>query len=197
MCRCDLRRYFNPEKRLSAEDALPSSAKDKDGRSLSCHPYVAKFHDPANEPVRPPRRPVRPFKRPVLSCPSSAVNMVYLWHGAAGLLVGVSEKIVAAACDVDCCALLDRLCLCLYRCCQSPCGFLSMTTQSFRLRSIVTSYMARLSDGGERRARSVEDLRRDSAAQRRRKVPVVGQLVAVAARQLRAASLRPSSDSGV
>jgi hypothetical protein len=88
MCRCDLRRYFNPEKRLSAEDALPSSAKDKDGRSLSCHPYVAKFHDPANEPVRPPtpRRPVRPFKRPVLSCPSSAVNMVYLWHGGMALL---------------------------------------------------------------------------------------------------------------
>ena len=43
--------YFNPDKRLSAEDALPSSAKDKDGRPLTCHPYVAKFHDPANEPV--------------------------------------------------------------------------------------------------------------------------------------------------
>jgi mitogen-activated protein kinase 15 len=52
--------YFNPEKRLSAEDALPSSAKDKDGRSLSCHPYVAKFHDPANEPVlsEPVRIPI-------------------------------------------------------------------------------------------------------------------------------------------
>jgi hypothetical protein len=28
------------------------------------------------------------------------------WHGAAGLLVGVSEKIVAAACDVGCCCLI-------------------------------------------------------------------------------------------
>ena len=44
-------RRFNPENRLSAEDALPSSTKAKDGSPLTCHPYVAKFHDPANEPV--------------------------------------------------------------------------------------------------------------------------------------------------
>ena len=32
--------HFNPEKRLSADDAMK-------------HPYVAKFHDAANEPVMP------------------------------------------------------------------------------------------------------------------------------------------------
>ena len=47
-----LRRRFNPDRRLSAEDALPSSTKAKDGSPLTCHTYVSKFWDPANEPVR-------------------------------------------------------------------------------------------------------------------------------------------------
>jgi hypothetical protein len=78
------------------------------GLSAAIH-MLRSFMTPQTSRCAPPRRPVRPFKRPVLSlsffCCQHGIPLAWR-HGAAGLLVGVSEKIVAAACDVGCCCLI-------------------------------------------------------------------------------------------
>jgi hypothetical protein len=79
------------------------------GLSAAIH-MLRSFMTPQTSRCAPPPPPpcsAVQTPRPVLSFFCCQHGIPLAWrHGAAGLLVGVSEKIVAAACDVGCCCLI-------------------------------------------------------------------------------------------